>query len=124
MSYATGSPESVAYALGREHGHSAATWEEIDDPDTARAILRGIEDGDPAIYDRLPSPDLSGEWAGSMTGPDLFRIACDESTDSLDPDDPDTFDALFMDVCDAYDTGFYEASEAEVVRMCQHVLLS
>jgi hypothetical protein len=57
-----------AFEIGKEHGSNAGTW--IIDGNTSRetavAIIRGYEDGDPEIMDMEPSP-LSGEWADSPT---------------------------------------------------------
>jgi hypothetical protein len=70
-----GSPEQVdmiadsyefdATTAGREAGETAGSWV-IDgntSTETARAILRGYEDGDPAVMDMATRP-LNGEFAG------------------------------------------------------------
>lgn len=56
--------KTLAYSDGREHGRRAGTWYECNDP---AAVLKGIEDGDPAIMDTFVIPDLSGEWSGAPT---------------------------------------------------------
>ena len=63
----TGQPslEDQARAIGAQHGANAASW--VFDGNTSREtyarVLRGIEDGDPAVYDIYSEPNLSGEWA-------------------------------------------------------------
>lgn len=57
--------DSQAYQIGFEHGKERGSWV-IDGnttTETARAILEGIDNGDPEIMDMEPAP-LSGEWAG------------------------------------------------------------
>lgn len=53
-----------AYHYGHERGVAAGSWV-IDgntSEETARNLLRGIDDGDPVVYDVLPFAPLSGEW--------------------------------------------------------------
>jgi len=90
--------EAAARAEGVEDGRAAGSWV-IDGnttPETARRILRGIDDGDPEILDMEPSP-LSGEWAGEPT-PDtvLESVGIDREDDRAD------------DVLQAYELGFSE----------------
>src|SRR5215216_5766452 len=70
-----------AAKIGREHGANAASWWEQDALGgrathdtryTAEAVLKGLEDGDPAILDSLPQPDLSGQWADGYSSQDLL----------------------------------------------------
>ena len=136
---------AIGYArdLGAQHGRNAASWVEIPDAATARAILAGMEDGDPAILDFLPSPDLSGQWAGMMTGPELVHDAWDhgawnariDAGDHLtgpayadwhaqhvawyDAQDLETLG--FSDICDAYETAFSDAAEDEVSRRARYM---
>lgn len=48
--------------MGYEAGRARGSWVEINSPEEAKRILRGIEDGDPELMDLEPSA-LSGEWA-------------------------------------------------------------
>jgi len=140
---------AIAYATerGTRSGTAAASWYEMSSiggsaPDrlvydasgrivdsaiasAARAILAGLESGDPAILDTLPYADLSGQWADTLTGPDLVRDTlvhigarhCDGSTDP-DPfgHEPgacnicDWYDAT-GDICDAYAFAFDVAAQ-------------
>lgn len=109
---------AIDYArkLGAEHGRNAAGWWLQDELSPAvrpisrpvgraRRILAGIEDGDPAILDTFPAPDLSGEWADTLTGPELFEGALRAAGD-------DTLRAgmtVYGDVCDAYESAFSDA---------------
>ena len=52
--------------------------------DTYRAVLRGIEDGDPAILDAHPAPGLSA--GGGYTEADLARDLGLDGEDQLPPD--------------------------------------
>ena len=123
---------ALAYArtLGAEHGHAAATWYEVSDAKDAAAVLAGIEDGDPAILDTFPFPDLSGQWADGLTGPKLVDDALSD-TDMRHDDRHDLYaDAYrdscarckagdwFSDICDAYEDAFRVAVELEVARYC------
>jgi len=58
---------------GAEAGRNAASWctDGNTTLETYRAILRGIEDGDPAVLDAYRVPDLSGEYADAPTPSDL-----------------------------------------------------
>ena len=114
---------AIDYAakLGTEHGKAAASWSY--DGNTPRtwyeSTLRMIEDGDPELYDRIPAPDLSGQWADRMTGPELYSDALEES--DIEEDD-DTFDALFTEICDAYEAAFSQAIVDEIERACRYQL--
>ena len=93
---------------GREAGKDAGSWV-IDgntSAETARAILKGIEDGDPDVMDIQPSP-LSGEWAGESVYeliPELREMEERGEHDAID------------EACTAYEQGFGEGFWAEVER--------
>lgn len=123
---------ALAYARtrGEQDGRNAVSWFDWmggwsgPDPEkrAARAILAGIEDGDPAVLDTLPAADLSGQWADTLTGPQLVADAWIEAgiTDwrSLTGE----HDAAFTDICDAYETAFSQAVEDEIARAARAVL--
>lgn len=120
--------EAKAREIGAEHGNSAAQWWEQDaiggrttgDPTpTATRVLRGIEDGDPEIYDSLPSPDLSGQWADSYTSNSLIEDCASEV--DIELGDERLVDGA-SDLCDAYEEAFRDACEAEIVRQCKAAL--
>lgn len=126
--------EKYAAELGAEHGKNAASWWEMDaiggrasgnPAETARRVLQGLEDGDPVIYDAIPHADLSGEWAGDMTGPELVDYALAEA--GVDSERHARLaewvrEWCFNDICDAYGAAFFEACEAEIVRACKAAL--
>jgi hypothetical protein len=106
--------EREAFDLGAEHARSAASWaaDGNESNQSIRAKLRGLRDGDPAVWDYLPPwPNLSGEMAGDPTPLSIAR----EIT-GLDDPDPETIDLL----SDAYEEGvmetFESACEAELLR--------
>lgn len=134
---------SYAKDLGERHGRNAASWIDIPDAATARAILAGLEDGDPAILDTLPSPDLSGEWAGTLTGPELVWDAWDHGAWQARLDAKDHIHGLpyddwhaqhvawyeaqdletlgFSTICHAYEDAFRDAAEDEVSRRARYM---
>lgn len=89
-SYEPYSYEQEGYAAGK----AASSW--VTDGNTTaaeyRAILAGIESGDPEIMDIQPSP-LSGEWAGESI-PELIRGYSD-----MTPEQQES-------ACDSYEQGF------------------
>jgi hypothetical protein len=58
--------ENTGRKLGEGYGRDAGTW--IFDGNTTEAtyreIIRGIDEGDPAVTDRYNPPNMSGEYAG------------------------------------------------------------
>jgi hypothetical protein len=95
-------------------GKDAASW--VFDGNTTdytyRAVLKGLDDGDPAILDSLNPPNLSGEWADSETPYTLAeRYGIDETRD------PDG--SLLDDVCTAWEEAANDAFYSEVERVCR-----
>ena len=89
--------EDYANQLGHEHGATAASW--VDDPE---------------IFDGLTTPDLSGQWADMITGPQLVEEAL-AAAGSCAPADVAGRDQLaFTEICDAYDLGFRQAVEEDI----------
>ena len=95
-----------AYDHGAADGRNAAEWfiqdafggrHTGDSKAAAAEVLRQLEDGDPAIWDRANIPNLSGEWADSETPQTLAR-ACAASWDELD-------DETVGEMCQAYEDG-------------------
>ena len=69
---------------GKAAGLSCASWVEYRDAEATRAMLKGIEDGDPAVLDSLREPNLSGEWAGDPTPQSLaedYELGADRDPD-------------------------------------------
>lgn len=128
---ATAYDRAIAYARerGEQDGRNAAGWYSPfyrDDTNHARRILRGIEDGDPAILTEFPQPDLSGQWADSLTGPELVADALSDAGVNIDSADgerhSDKYVDWFSDICDAYETAFSQAVEDEIARVARDVL--
>jgi hypothetical protein len=103
-----------ADTLGEEHGHNAATFVEVPNVDTARRIMTGIEDGDPAVLDMLPAPDLSGQWADGLSVDSLMTY--------VDLDGVPNTSSAVDDVVAAYESAFSTAVEVEVSRACRAML--
>ena len=63
----------LAHKLGYEKGRNAGSWvfDGNTTEETYRWFLKGLEDGDPEVIDRLPTSPLSGEWADSYSLADL-----------------------------------------------------
>jgi hypothetical protein len=107
-----------AESLGKYHGENAAQWVAQDSwggrvassrqsEENARAFLKGIEEGDPMIMDSYTSPNLSGEWADSMTPRSLIEEVT-QGEIMLTEEEADA-------VCQAYETesanGFWQELE-------------
>ena len=81
-----GSIAAEAAGLGRDAGKAAACWvfDGNTSEDAYRAVLRGIEDGDPAILGAHPAPGLS--VGGGYTEADLAGDLGLDGEDQLPPD--------------------------------------
>jgi hypothetical protein len=127
---ATAYDRALAYArdLGAEHGRNAASWyfDGNTPQDAYAAVLRGLEDGDPAVLDTLPYADLSGEWADRLTGPMLVHDAL--VAGGIDHEDDDamyraTLD-WFSDICDAYEVAFSDAAQSAIETVARSMVES
>ena len=103
-----------AAKIGAEHGRNAASWvfDGNTPAETYATVLRGLEDGDPAIYDMFREPSLSGEFADDYTSSDLMYDLgiSDESTHYQD------------ELCDAWQESASESFWSEVERIArEHV---
>ena len=80
-----GNITAQAADLGRDAGKAAASWvfDGNTPEDAYRAVLAGIEDGDPAILDAYPAPGLS---AGGYTEAGLAGDLGLDGEDQLPPD--------------------------------------
>jgi hypothetical protein len=104
---------STARELGEEHGRNAADWfaqdafggrHTGDSKAAARRILQQLDDGDPELWDAANVPNLSGEWADSMTTRRLSLYCSTAVGYDHDNIDPDTEDRL---------AGYYEDAAQE-----------
>ncbi len=100
-----------AESAGAEHGKAAASW--YFDGNTDRAtyarVLQGLDEGDPAILDSLPSSPLSGEWADEPTPRSVLDAI------GVTEDEDDARD----DYLSAYEDAFSQASQDEVERVAR-----
>ena len=96
--------EQEGYAAGK----AAGSWVTDGNTDVAtyRAILAGIESGDPEIMDMQPSP-LSGEWAGESI-PELIHGYSDMTPEAQDA------------ACDSFEQGFSSGFWKQVERDCRY----
>jgi hypothetical protein len=116
-----------AEKLGKAHGINAAEWAIQDswggrvsspqDYKAAKAFLDGAEAGDPAILDKFSPPNLSGEWADSMTEARLMDYCLTENIDWRE------IDELRDAVCQAYETeaanGFWQELETSAANLLE-----
>lgn len=117
----------LASSLGADAGYVAGTWV-IDgrtpDAECAR-LLTGLAEGDPAIYDDLPTCDLSGTWADRPTADDIaarvmetfgIDVLTQGSAEACDGDlrCDDAWTWFVDDVADAYRDAFDREMEDEV----------
>jgi hypothetical protein len=116
--------EARAFAMGEKAGRNAAEWfcqdaiggrAKDDGGESARTILEQIEDGDPAFWDNIKLPNLSGEWADSETPATLAEsLGIDDETEDGEADT----DAA----CNAWEDGVSSGFTAEVERQCRLAL--
>jgi len=74
--------------------------------ETYRAILKGIEDGDPAIIDQLPYTRIGDEYADEPTWDQIVYEELSVDISNTDMDD--------VDWLEAYESGFRSACEDEI----------
>jgi len=105
--------EEAAHARGREDGVAAGTWilDGNSTEEAARALLAGIEDGDPAVLDALPSAPLSGEFADGLLPRDV--LAWYGLTEE---------DAESDDILSAYEDGYADGVQEEAERSARAML--
>ena len=101
-----------ASELGMNDGHIAAIHTEIDD---ASDILTRLNEGDPDVYDYLPFPDFSGQWADAMTESELYSHC---GLDSMVESDPDILWSYETDVLTTYEDAYIEAMENTIKQRC------
>lgn len=99
---------------GRQAGISAASWafDGNTKDETYRAVLKGYEEGDPAILDRFNPPGLSGEWADSTTARTL------QEEYGLDGR-RDPYGAILDEACTVWEDAAHAAFWEEIIRVCR-----
>ena len=102
---------------GREAGINAASW--VFDGNTPRAsyarVLKGLDEGDPAVLDSINAPNLSGEWADSPTP---VSLASDYGLD--DKRDPDGL--ICEEACEAWENAASDSFWSEIEKECRRQL--
>jgi hypothetical protein len=101
----------IAESMGREAGTTAGSWtlDGNTSTETARQFVQWDEDGDPQLWDHIPSAPFSGEWAGSPTPAEIVYEVTGEELDDLSS-------ALDW-ILDVYEQAYNDAAHAEVMRM-------
>jgi hypothetical protein len=105
-----------ARKLGEANGKGAASWT-IDGnvtESTVRAIVKMVDDGDPALYDQFREPSFSGEYADDYSE----RSLCDDIGIDYDSSATEDIDRL----ADAYLDSVREAFWQEVERLYRQAL--
>lgn len=102
---------------GKRTGEAAASWvfDGNTPQETYQRVLKGLDDGDPAVYDSLRTPNLSGEYADDPTPRTLA-----EDYDITEERDPDGF--LLDKVCTAWEDAASQAFWREIERVCIYQL--
>lgn len=110
----------AADTLGEQDGRDAASWyfTGSEDRDQYQQVLKGIEDGDPAILDTLPGSPLSGEFAGDMAPNALYEQLGVTELQLRNWEQSDELDQL----CTAYEEGFSTGVGDEITRQCRIML--
>jgi len=115
------------YAAGERAGTDAADWWAQDTVGgratrdvaaTARMILTGIDDGDPAVLDALPACDLSGRWPDTPTGVQLYADAAPADA----PDWSHLDERVRADAVDAFRDGYHRGAVDRVAEHCRLAL--
>ena len=105
----------AAEQLGVEHGANAADWVQQDafggrctrnHKENAQRILDAIGEGDPAFWDGINLPNLSGEYSGDLTPRDLAKLICDECRIDHDNVPPEVEDEMSEAYENGVSTGF------------------
>lgn len=105
----------AAFKHGTEIGKTIGSWV-IDGntkEETARWLLKGLDDGDPEVYDVLPANPLSGEWADYPSAESVLR----EAHCVYDLND-ERADAVLA----RYEEGFDQGVQDEVTRAARAML--
>ena len=102
--------------LGTKHGKNAASWafDGNTTEETYRAVVKGLDAGDPAVYDSFREPSFSGEYADDYSERDL----CNDL--GIDYDETETSE--IDEIADAYLEEARRAFWGEVERAAREAL--
>ena len=111
---------NLAKREGKTNGRNAASWLANGgmDREHASRFLAGLNEGDPEWMDRVPSCDLSGQWAGGMTVERLMSEIGFYLSGDL-PDDDGAYADRSQELADLYEESFNSAAYAETERLCR-----
>lgn len=112
-----------AREIGREHGENAAlAWWADYTPAAGKVIVSRMMAQTSVLQTfggHLPRPDLSGEWADSLTPRSLAVFV---GMPDLGPDDDTEMAEALNAVCDAYEEAFSQAVETAIRAACEQIL--
>ena len=109
-----------AYQMGKHAGANGAYWTSQhmfnkfrqNDQEVAKKVLAMIDDCDPAFWNNIELPDLSGQHADGLTAYGLYAELCykfklytHEDTDDFDDDEYPIDDCLYTNFCTQYEMG-------------------
>jgi hypothetical protein len=96
-----------ARALGEDAGRAAGSWaaDGNSEPAACRRLLGMLADGDPEAFDRLPAPNLSGEWADAPTPRSLYEEITGRDAHCDATWNADSYHALSEALCEAWEEG-------------------
>jgi hypothetical protein len=108
-----------AKRLGHVAGEAAASWATDGNTtrETAARIIKGFDEGDPAVLDMFRIPNLSGEWAD---GPTPASLCEDVGFDA--EAEPERAEYLEGDICDAWEEAVSLAFWDTLIRDCKRIL--
>jgi hypothetical protein len=110
---------------GEEAGKAAASYVidgNQEDSHYAR-LERMMDEGDPALDDYLPArPNLSGEWADSMTPARLFEAITGLDAHAEASWNYDGYQSVLEPLCDAWEAGVDETFGHECERLVREAL--
>ena len=106
----------AARKLATEHGKAAASWVfDGNTPDEYYAkVLKGLEEGDPEVYDSIGEPSFSGEYADDYSE----RQLCDDIGVDYDLSTTEEVD----EIAEAYLEEVRDAFWGEVERLAREHL--
>jgi hypothetical protein len=114
-----------AKALGETHGRDAASYvyDGNSDVKERQKVLAMLREGDPAVWDYLPQqPNLSGEWADSLTPRSLFIEVTGLDAHAEATYNVDAYGNVCDALCEAYEEGvsetFESTCETELIKFC------
>lgn len=109
--------QQAAYILGKRRASDEATWyiDGNSKTEDVRALLKGIQDGDPMVTDDIGQAPLSHEWAGDYS---LTNLADNFNIDQEVESELELLDTLAGE----YEAGYWENIQQAVEAECERWL--